>query len=177
MRLVALALAIGWLVAACAPAPAAPGAAPTQPGSAASTPRQVIKLRIGTATTPPPALPESTLWLARDLGFYQQEGLDVEITEVQATPSVIAAMRSGDVDVGNINSEDDSRLTASKDLEMRTINSPNGRNFFMIVGKSSIGSVLELTGKSFAIARVGSQEHALSPKGVGGKGGGRGGGG
>jgi NitT/TauT family transport system substrate-binding protein len=168
MRFVAIAIAIGWLIAACAPAPAAP--APTQPGAAAAVPRDVIKLKIGTATTPPPALPESTLWLARDLGFYQQEGLDVEITEVQATPSVIAAVRSGDVDVGNINSEDVIRLTASKDLEMRTINSSNGRNFFMIVGKSSIGSVLELTGKSFAIARVGSQDHALSTKVLAAKG-------
>ena len=61
-----------------------------------------MKLRIGTATTPPPTLPDSTPWLARDLGVYQQEGLDVEITEVQATPSVIAAIRSGEVDVGNI---------------------------------------------------------------------------
>jgi NitT/TauT family transport system substrate-binding protein len=151
------------LVAACVPAPVTP--APTQAaGAAAGVPKDVMKLRIGTATTPPPALPESTLWLARDLGFYQKEGLDVDITEVQATPSVIAAMRSGDVDVGNINTEDVIRLTANKDLEMRTINSSNGRNFFMIVGKSSLGSVSDVAGKSFAIARVGSQDHALSTK-------------
>src|SRR5579859_2896944 len=160
MRFLAIALAIGCLVGACAPAPAAP--TPTQP--------VVMKLRIGTATTPPPALPESVLWLARDLGFYQKEGLDVDITEVQATPSVIAAMRAGEVDIGDINTEDVVRLTATKDLEMRTIDSPNGRNFFMIVGKSSIGSVLELTGKTFAIARVGSQDHALSTRVLAAKG-------
>jgi NitT/TauT family transport system substrate-binding protein len=162
MRFLAIALAIGCLLAACAPAPAAPVA--TQPGAATPAAKDLMKLRVGTATTPTPALPESTLWLARDLGFYQQEGLDVEITEVQATPSVIAAMRSGEVDVGDINTEDVIRLTATRDLEMRTIESPNGRNFFMIVGKSSIGSVLELTGRTFAIARVGSQDHALSTK-------------
>src|SRR5437667_9474194 len=136
MRFVAIAIAIGWLVAACAPAPAAP--APTQPGSAAAAPSDVIKLKVGTATTPPPALPESTLWLARDLGFYQKEGLDVEITEVQATPSVIAALRTGDVDVGNINSEDVIRLAAGQALEMRTINSSRGRNLCLSVGISSI---------------------------------------
>jgi NitT/TauT family transport system substrate-binding protein len=106
----------------------------------------------------------STLWLARDLGFYDREGLDVEITEVQATPSVITALRSGEIDVGSINSEDVIRLTATRDLEMRMISSSAGRNFFMIVGKSSLGSVAELAGKSFAIARVGSQDHALSTK-------------
>ena len=167
MRLISIAFALGLLVAGCVPAPSS--TAPAPPG-AASTPKDVMKLRIGTATTPPPALPESTLWLARDLGFYQKEGLDVEIIEATATPSVIAAMRSGDVDVGNINSEDVIRLTATRDLEMRTINSSNGRNFFMIVGKSSIGSLKEIAGKSYAIARVGSQDHALSTKVMAAKG-------
>jgi NitT/TauT family transport system substrate-binding protein len=120
--------------------------------------------------TPAPALPESVLWLARDLGFYQKEGVDVQLTEYDATPTVVTAMRTGDVDVGDINSEDVIRLTASKDLEMRTISSASGRNFFMIVGKSGIGSVLELQGKSFAVARVGSQDHALSSKVLGVKG-------
>src|SRR5438552_3058307 len=125
MRFMVIALALVGLVAACAPAPATP--APTQAGAAAAAvPKDVIKLKVGTATTPAPALPESTLWLARDLGFYQKEGLDVEIVETQATPSVIAAMRAGDVDVGNINSQDVIQLTATKDLEMRTINSSNG---------------------------------------------------
>jgi NitT/TauT family transport system substrate-binding protein len=166
MRLVRIAIALVWLVAGCAPA--VPSA--TQPAVAGSVPKDIIKLRIGTATTPPPALPESTLWLARDLGFYQNEGLDVEIIEATATPSVIAAMRSGDVDVGSINSEDVIRLSASKDLEMRMINSSNGRNFFMIVGKDSIGSLKEVNGKSFAIARAGSQDHALSTKVMAAKG-------
>jgi NitT/TauT family transport system substrate-binding protein len=168
MRVVSIAFAFVLLVAGCVPATT--GTAPAQPGAAGSTPKDVMKLRIGTATTPPPALPESTLWLARDLGFYQKEGLDVELIEATATPSVIAAMRSGEVDIGNINSEDVIRLTATKDLELRTINSSNGRNFFMIVGKSSIGSLKEITGKSFAIARVGSQDHALSTKVMASKG-------
>src|SRR5437879_2449950 len=163
MRLICIALALVGLVAACAPAPATP--APTQAGAAAAAvPKDVIKLKVGTATTPAPALPESTLWLAHDLGFYQKEGLDVEIVETNATPSVITAMRTGDVDVGSINYQDVIQLTATKDLEMRAINSSNGRNFFMIVGKSSIASDKELSGKSFAVSRVGGQDHALSTK-------------
>jgi NitT/TauT family transport system substrate-binding protein len=130
----------------------------------------MLPLKVGVAVTPAPALPESALWLARDLGFFQKEGLDVQLTEVDATPSVITAMRSGDVDVGDINFEDVIRLTSSGDLPMKAINSASGRNFFMIVGKSSIGSVAELAGKSFAIARVGSQDHALSSKVLGVKG-------
>ena len=161
MRFVSLALGFAVLLAACTPAPT-----PTLPArtAAAGTPADVMKLRVGTATTPAPALPESTLWLARDLGFYQKEGLDVEIVETNATPSVVTAMRTGEVDVGNINSQEVIQLTATKDLEMRNINSSNGRNFFMIVGKSSIASVMELSGKTFAVSRVGGQDHALSIK-------------
>ncbi|HTD80311.1 MAG TPA: ABC transporter substrate-binding protein [Chloroflexota bacterium] len=162
MRLASLALVLGVLAAACSPVPAAGG--PT------AAPKEAIKLRVGVATSPAPALPEATLWLARDLGFYQKEGLDVEITEVNATPSLITALRAGEIDIGDINSEDVIRLTASKDLEMRTINSASGRNFFMIVGKDSLGSILELQGKSFAIARVGSQDHTLSAKVMAAKG-------
>ena len=155
------------LVAACVPA--APQAQ-QQAAAPTAAPKTMLKLKIGTATTPPPALPESTLWLAKELGYYEREGLDVEITETQATPSVITAMRSGDVDIGNINSEDVIRLTASKDLEMRTINSSNGRNFFMIVGKNTYGSVNELAGKSFAVSRLGGQDDALSRKVMSSKG-------
>src|SRR6267378_1918554 len=129
MRFTSMALALTLFGVACTAAP------PTPSASTATPAREIIKLRVGTATTPPPALPESTLWLARDLGVYQKEGLDVEITETTATPSVITAMRTGDVDVGNINYQDVIQLTATKDLEMRAINSSNGRNFFMIVGK------------------------------------------
>jgi NitT/TauT family transport system substrate-binding protein len=156
MRLASLALVLGVLAAACAPVPAA--------GGPAAVAKEALKLRLGVATSPAPALPESSLWLARDLGFYQKEGLDVDITEVNATPSLITALRAGEIDIGDINSEDVIRLTASKDLEMRTINSASGRNFFMIVGRDSVGSILDLEGKSFAIARVGSQDHALSSK-------------
>jgi NitT/TauT family transport system substrate-binding protein len=152
--LLSLTCALVTVVAAagCARPAAAPGAA------------SVLPLKVGVAVTPAPALPESSLWLARDLGFYQQEGLDVQLTEYAATPNVVTALRTGEVDVGDINSEDVIRLTASKSLELRTINSASGRNFFMIVGRSGISSVLELQGKSFAVARLGSQDHALSSK-------------
>jgi NitT/TauT family transport system substrate-binding protein len=134
--------------------------APVGPSTAGGT----MRLRIGTAITPPPALPDSVLWLAQSLGLYEQEGLDVALVELQATPSVIAAMRAGDVDVGNVNSEDVIRLVATHAFDVRTISSSNGRNLFMIVGNGSVGSPAELAGKTFAIARPGSQDDALSRK-------------
>jgi len=71
-------------------------------------------------------------------------------------------MRSGDVDVGIINSSDVIKLQAQKTLEMRVIGSPNGRNFWMIVSRDNVGSLSELHGQAYAISRVGSEDHALA---------------
>ena len=88
MRLISVAVGLAVLITACLPAPSS--TTPTQ--TAAGAPKDVMQLRVGTATSPAPALPESTLWLARDLGFYQKEGLDVEIVETTATPSGLAPL-------------------------------------------------------------------------------------
>ncbi len=54
MRFISIAFGLAVLIAACTPAPIA--TAPTQSASA-GTPKDVMKLRVGTATTPAPALP------------------------------------------------------------------------------------------------------------------------
>src|SRR5207253_2134930 len=87
---------VAVLVSACSLAPASP--------SATATPEAVLKLRIGDGVSPTAALPQSVLSLAAQQGFFLKEGLDAEIISVNGTPSIITAMRSGDVDVGIINS-------------------------------------------------------------------------
>jgi NitT/TauT family transport system substrate-binding protein len=145
---------IAMLVSACSLAPATPSATPT--------PEPILKLRIADGVSPPAALPQSVLSLAAQQGFFLKEGLDAEIISVNGTPSIITAMRSGDVDIGIINSSDVIKLQAQKTLEMRVIGSPNGRNFWMIVSRDNIGSLNELRGQAYAISRVGSEDHALA---------------
>jgi NitT/TauT family transport system substrate-binding protein len=151
-----------------APAPttpptAAPTTAPAKPAAAPATkPTDVLKLKIGDAVSPPPALPQTVNSLAGPHGFYEAEGLEVEIVPVQGTPSVITAMRTGDVDIGIINSSDIIELAAEKAFEMRVILAPNDRNFFLILSRDNIASVQDLRGKGFAINRPGSEDHALT---------------
>jgi NitT/TauT family transport system substrate-binding protein len=102
------------------------------------------------------------LWLAKDLGFYKREGLDVDLIEFQGTPLVIAAMIAGDVDVGNVSTSDVIRLVASKGQAMRAIHSPDARLYFLIAAKDEIKSVTALQGKTFAVSRIGSVDHTLS---------------
>jgi len=123
-----------------------------------------LSLRLGVGLTPAPALPEATIWLAKDAGFYQKEGLNVEVVEVQAQTSIVDAMRSGDLDVGNIGPDVVIRLTAQKTLPMVAIDSPDARSHFVIVSKDTINSVADLKGKSFAVASQGSFDQTESQK-------------
>ncbi|HVO92827.1 MAG TPA: ABC transporter substrate-binding protein [Terriglobales bacterium] len=130
--------------------------------AAESKPREMLKLRLGLGSTPAPPLPNSVLWLAKDLGFYAREGLDVELIELRGTPTVITAMRTGDMDVGNISTSDVVKLTASHTLPMKAIHSPDARLYFLIAARDQLKSVADLKGKTFAIARSGSVDHSLS---------------
>jgi NitT/TauT family transport system substrate-binding protein len=126
--------------------------------------KQMLKLRLGVASTPAPVLPNAVLWVAKDLGFYEKEGLDVDVVEVEGTPSIITGMRSGDLDVGNLATEDVIKLTADKTFELRAIHSPDSRQYFMIAGRDELKSVADLAGKNFAVARVGSLDHLLTAR-------------
>jgi NitT/TauT family transport system substrate-binding protein len=166
-------LALALLTACTAPAPPVqPAPTPQSKAAAQATadPGPPLQLRIADGIAPPAALPQSILSLAQQQGFFTREGLQVEIQSVNGTPAIITAMRSGDVDVGIINSSDVIKLQAQKTLEMRVIGSPNGRNFWMIISRDSVGTVGELRGKAYAISRVGSEDHALATTVLGSKG-------
>jgi NitT/TauT family transport system substrate-binding protein len=133
-------------------------------GLPAAEPRsnEPLKLRVGLGSSPVPPLPNSVLWLAKDLGFYQREGLDIELIEFSGTPLAIAAMISGDIDVGNVSTSEVIRMTATKSQPMRAIHSPDGRLYFLIAAREEIKSVQGLQGKTFAVARLGSVDHTQS---------------
>jgi len=112
-------------------------------------------LRLGLATLVVPPVPNSVLWLAKDDGFYQREGLDVSLLRLEGTPRVIAAMLAGDVDVGNVATDEVVRLTSSGQADLRALHSPDPRQFFLIASRSRIASVAGLEGKTLAISTAG----------------------
>jgi NitT/TauT family transport system substrate-binding protein len=130
--------------------------------AAESKPKEMLKLRLGLGSAPAPPLPNSVLWLAKDLGFYAREGLEVELSEFQGTPLAIAAMIAGDIDVANISTSEVIRMTATKGQPMRAIHSPDARLYFLIAARDEFKSVGALQGKTFAVSRIGSVDHSLS---------------
>jgi NitT/TauT family transport system substrate-binding protein len=151
------ATAVLLLMSACAPfsghLPASSG-----PETAAST----LKLRLAVTTTPIPALTSSVLWLAQDLGYYQREGLDVDITELTGAPVAITALQAGDVDVATLTLLDTLRLNASQTLGVRAFGASGSDDFPFIVARSTIASISELRGKSFAVSRVGAADDSTA---------------
>jgi len=133
-----------------------------QTSAAEAKPKESLKLRVGLGSSPVPPLPNSVIWLAKDLGFYQREGLDIELIEFQGTPLAVAAMISGDIDVGNISTSEVIRLNATKGQSMRAIHSPDARLYFLIAAKDEIKSVQALPGKTFGVSRLGSLDHVQS---------------
>ena len=131
-------------------------------GATESKPKEMLRLRLGLGSAPAPPLPNSVLWLAKDLGFYAREGLDVELSEFQGTPLAIAAMIAGDLDVANISTSEVIRMTATKGQPMRAIHSPDARLYFLIAARDEFKSVGALQGKTFAVSRIGSVDHSLS---------------
>src|SRR5579859_264998 len=156
-------MAMGFL-AACAP-----GQGPLAgqaPGAAAPTPEVgPLPLTIGWGVTPITASPAATLWLASDLGFYAREGLNPDLLLIQGTPNLVAGMRAGQIDVGVLTAYEAVLLNATKSLDLRMIGGSGATgqaNTFMVISRDNIGSLEELRGKSFAIARLGSYDDTLA---------------
>ena len=50
----------------------------------------------------PPLVPNSVMDLAVTLGYFEREGVNVELVRVQQTPSALAALQSGDGEMANV---------------------------------------------------------------------------
>jgi NitT/TauT family transport system substrate-binding protein len=112
--------------------------------------------------TETPLVPNSVADLAIGLGYYKRAGVDVELVRVQQTPSAIAALRSGQGDMANVALDTALQLVGRDQMKLKGVVSPDKALPFMIAAKKNIGSIKDMTGKVFGVARVGSADYALS---------------
>jgi NitT/TauT family transport system substrate-binding protein len=126
--------------------------------SGTERPTPALKLRLAVTTTPIPALTSSVLWLAKDLGYYQREGLDVDISELTGAPEAIAALQAGDIDVATVDLLDTVRLNASQTMSVRAIGASGSDDFPFMVARGTVTSIADLRGKSYAVSRVGGAD-------------------
>jgi NitT/TauT family transport system substrate-binding protein len=167
------------LLAACAPraatpapdaparepvasAPAASAPATAAPPPATSAPARPLDLKLAVTDPSVSLIPNSVMWLAKDLGYYQREGLDVDLLELTGTPLAVAALVSGQADVANIGVPEVIELVASGKADLRAVHSANVRQYFLLAGRDDVGALADLKGRSFGVARLGSVDHTQS---------------
>lgn len=109
-----------------------------------------------------PLVPNSIMDMAEAKGYFEAEGVDVELVRVQQTPSALAALQAGEGDMANISVDAILQLVAGGADDLRAVTSPNKSLPFLIAGKEEFATATDLAGASFGVGRVGSLDYGLS---------------
>jgi ABC-type nitrate/sulfonate/bicarbonate transport system substrate-binding protein len=177
-RLGPLLVAAGLVAMACGPtatAPAAPTQAAAAPGqlntqaqtapTAAPTPTApATKLTLASAYTTTAAT-QAPQWVAKEGGYFEEEGLDVTLTRIQAGAPVMGAILSGEVPVAVVGAQQ----IVEADL--------NGGDFVLVAGfldslsqsiyvNSSIETPEQLKGGALGVSAFGALTHVAGRVGV-----------
>ncbi|MFT4150357.1 MAG: ABC transporter substrate-binding protein [Paracoccaceae bacterium] len=118
-----------------------------------------FRLIIAEAETP--LVPNSVMELAKQGGYFDRAGVDVEFVRVEQSPMVMAALRAGEGEMANVSLESLLQAVASGADDLRGVMSPNKALPYLVAGHG-LASVKDLNGKRFGIGRVGSVDHLLS---------------
>lgn len=112
----------------------------------------------------PPLVPNSVMDLAQELGYFEREGVEVELVRVQQTPSALASILAGQGEMANVSVDGVLQLVANGTDTLRAVTSPNKSLPFLIASKSEIATPADLVGRSFGVGRIGSLDYSLSTK-------------
>lgn len=123
---------------------------------------EVLELRLAVATTDVNPVTESVLTLAGDLGYFEDNGIEVTYVPLTGTPEAVAALNSGDVDIADISIDAALRLDAEGQLDTVGIVSGTLGPPFLIASADDIETLDDLAGRSFAIADSGSLDSNLT---------------
>lgn len=109
-----------------------------------------------------PLVPNSVMDLAKELGYFEQAGVEVDLVRVQQTPSAIAALQAGEGDMANISTSSQLSLVARGVDDLFAVASPNKFLPFLIAARAEFTTVEDLEGARFGVGRLGSLDHSLS---------------
>jgi NitT/TauT family transport system substrate-binding protein len=112
----------------------------------------------------PPLVPNSVMDLALELGYFEREGVEVELVRVQQTPLALASILAGEGEMANVSVDGVLQLVAQGTDTLLAVTSPNKSLPFLIAARSDIATPADLAGRSFGVGRIGSLDHSLSAK-------------
>jgi NitT/TauT family transport system substrate-binding protein len=163
-RLAAVWVAATLAIAACGPAAsAAPSAAPggsASPGaSAPASEAALTQVRYGLPTSPP-AISTVGVYFALDNGFFEEEGLQVEVIPYPGSTTATRALLSRDADIV-MTGGDSAYLAWQNGAPIKIISSPVAKGTDVLVANGDIQTIADLAGKRFAISDPGSTAEVL----------------
>ncbi len=125
----------------------------------AASAQQPFRLIITEQETP--LLPNSVMILAQELGYFDAEGVNVELVQLTDTPTAVAALQAGEGEMANVGL-DAALLLVNNGVDIWAVTSPDKFLPFLVACKDDVTSVAEMAGRSFGVARVGSLDYSLS---------------
>ena len=109
-----------------------------------------------------PLVPNSVMILAQELGYFDAEGVDVELVRVTDTTLAAAALQAGEGEMANLALDATLQMVAHNVLDMRAVTSPNKFLPFLIACQADVASVADMAGRTFGVNRIGSLDYGLS---------------
>lgn len=117
----------------------------------------------------------SDLYTCIDQGVFEKNGIKVEITRLNSSSQLLAALSSGSVNIG-VGLAESTAVGALKGVDIKYLANPIPKYYMEMWGKKDIKSVEDLKGKMVAVSSPGSQsdvatrtmleDHGLTDKDV-----------
>jgi NitT/TauT family transport system substrate-binding protein len=126
-----------------------------------AVPAQAEPFRIIVNDTEVPLVPNSVLNLAAQRGYFQREGVEVELVHVKQTPMAVAALRAGEGDMANISVEALLSLHREGAQDVVAVHSSDKSLPYVIAARQPL-TLKDMAGTRFGIGQPGSLDQVLS---------------
>lgn len=129
-------------------------------GSTTANAQEPFRLIITEIETP--LVPNSVMILADELGYFEAEGVDVELVRVTDTTLAIAALQAGEGEMANVALDAALQVVANDVLDVRAVTTPDKFLPFLIACQDSVADIADMAGRTYGVNRVGSLDYGLA---------------
>ena len=104
-------------------------------------------------------------WIAKEKGFFAQEGLDVDLMYIKGDSTIVQALVGGDIHAGYAGATPVAAAVA-RGGQMAIVAVPANRMGYLLVTREPIKDPRELSGKKFAISSFGGSSEVATRLGL-----------
>ena len=113
-------------------------------------------------TYPSRSIASIDLYIARDLGFFREEGLEADLVQIRGNVAISAALTGQVHAVNNVGTV--IRAIERGDVPFKVMAVSLKRNLFWLVARPEFGSIKELKGKTLGTTTFGGSQHMAAAR-------------